>query len=261
MWFARALSPVAVVLALLVGVAPLGCSDGEDADGAAGPAESIDGAADRTDGGDYETSSRSCARDEDCDPSTFCVLYRCEAGACLAAPTAANTALPPEAQDGGDCKKTVCDGAGGTLTIADDADAPASTDDCKQSACSGGVPTAANTADGTPCSNGAGKCSSGECKLPEGHACTTDTECQTGFCTDKVCCNSRCGGVCSSCALAGKVGVCSILPPNTEDPGTCEGTFACTGGPGECLLKLGQPCTNPAQCITNNCSGNPMKCQ
>jgi hypothetical protein len=56
-----------------------------------------------------------------------------------------------------------------------------------------------------------------------GVACVTDDECNSGFCTDGVCCNERCGAdqVCASCNLAASKGTCSPIPADTDPDMEC----------------------------------------
>lgn len=237
-------------VALLVGA----CS-------AAGTAPTGAASSETATGTETGTVGAACTEDVACGMNAACVSYRCESGKCVQSFAAKGTSLPDTEQKDGDCKKAVCDGAGQIASTEDDGDAPKSTRECKQAVCAAGTSTEIDVPDGHACAMGAGVCTGGVCKLPQGHSCGADSECQTGFCADGVCCGSRCGGICASCALAGHIGTCSVVPPNTEDPGTCGGTHACTGSPGECLLKLGEPCASSSECITFNCGGSPKKCQ
>src|SRR5215470_19413631 len=47
--------------------------------------------------------------------------------------------------------------------------------------------------------------------VPQGGACTTPSQCATGFCIDDVCCNSACTS--GRCDLPGQRGTCSGLAP------------------------------------------------
>lgn len=77
-------------------------------------------------------------------------------------------------------------------------------------------------------------------KKANGAACKLATECKSGQCVDGYCCNSSCKGDCQSCALAGKLGICS-----TEADGSLCGKETCAAGVasspqcsgGACLVK------------------------
>jgi len=40
--------------------------------------------------------------------------------------------------------------------------------------------------------------------VPTGQGCTAGNQCETGFCSDGICCESACSGVCLTCAGAGR---------------------------------------------------------
>jgi hypothetical protein len=54
-----------------------------------------------------------------------------------------------------------------------------------------------------------------------GEPCMTDNQCPSGFCTDGVCCDSRCDGVCEACNLGGNAGKCAAVPDNTDPATEC----------------------------------------
>ena len=76
-------------------------------------------------------------------------------------------------------------------------------------------------------------------------ACENDAQCKTGFCTDGVCCDRRCDGVCEGCSKArktsGEDGVCGAVPPGKDITGRC-------------VLKLGEVCQNASECGTGFCA-------
>ncbi len=65
----------------------------------------------------------------------------------------------------------------------------------------------------------------GEAANPNGSilgvACGTNGDCQSGFCTDGVCCNNACSGTCEKCNLAPSMGTCSPIPANTDPDMEC----------------------------------------
>ncbi len=128
-----------------------------------------------------------------------------------------------------ECFPTVCDPArGGCKTWCD------GQQDCQS---------------GTECVNFA-------CRTIPGVPCKRDDQCAGGFCTDGVCCSARCNGVCESCALPGRVGQCTPIPP-LQDPddectaqatSTCGATGFCSGNRSCALHPAGTPCAAPS-CI------------
>ena len=54
-----------------------------------------------------------------------------------------------------------------------------------------------------------------------GAACAANGECALGFCTDGVCCESACDGVCEKCNLPGSPGKCMPVPMNTDPDMEC----------------------------------------
>jgi len=48
--------------------------------------------------------------------------------------------------------------------------------------------------------------------VPQGGACTTPSQCSTGFCADGVCCDTACADPLTKCNLPGHVGTCSRAP-------------------------------------------------
>src|SRR5690349_3770079 len=45
-----------------------------------------------------------------------------------------------------------------------------------------------------------------------GQACGCAADCRSGHCVDGRCCNTECGGTCSSCALPTALGTCTQVP-------------------------------------------------
>jgi hypothetical protein len=64
-----------------------------------------------------------------------------------------------------------------------------------------------------------------------GLACGCNSDCQSGFCVDGVCCNSACTDTCKSCNSANAPGICSLVPNGTAGRATdCPATPAATCG-------------------------------
>lgn len=70
----------------------------------------------------------------------------------------------------------------------------------------------------------------GVCTKPKGAACTSNTECGTGFCVTGVCCENACTGGCKACNEAGKEGTCVLAPAGTDPGGFCTGSSDPTCG-------------------------------
>jgi len=101
-----------------------------------------------------------------------------------------------------------------------------------------------------------------------GGACSSDDQCNSGYCVDGVCCESACGGkdpndclACSVAAGAAKDGICGPIANGTtcDDGNACTGNGTCQAGtcvgaspitcrqPGECEFALG--CDTTAGCV------------
>ncbi len=92
-----------------------------------------------------------------------------------------------------------------------------------------------------------------------GAPCFDETECSTGFCTDGVCCNSSCNGLCEWCDAPGAAGSCIDNLANT--PSCPSPVFQCTPSlPATCLLATGIPCNSHAECASGACSGATNLC-
>jgi hypothetical protein len=75
--------------------------------------------------------------------------------------------------------------------------------------------------------------------------CFDAEDCPSGFCVDKICCDSACDQTCMSCEVDGKWGTCLPVPFNEEDDYatiTCEGSTGRCDGQGMCIRPNGQSC-------------------
>ncbi|AUX48517.1 uncharacterized protein SOCE26_100550 [Sorangium cellulosum] len=81
-------------------------------------------------------------------------------------------------------------------------------------------------------------------KMPNGGGCTTAAECQSGFCTDGVCCDQRCDVyLCEACSQARGAsvdGVCTPIHPEYE--------------PYACSPRTGEP-TSPCETVSDCADG------
>ena len=110
-------------------------------------------------------------------------------------------------------------------------------------------------------------CANGQCLTSSGTSCSGDTDCATGFCTDGVCCESRCGGTCENCALTGRAGHCDAIPVGTDPadecstqlPSTCGRTGACSGARSCQVWSAGTVCAG-ASCASGSLSNNQRVC-
>jgi hypothetical protein len=92
--------------------------------------------------------------------------------------------------------------------------------------------------------------------------CACNSECQSGFCTDGVCCQSACQDTCMSCGLPDSLGVCRPVPAGLKpslasecpisDPDSC-GTDGKCDGRGACRVYL--PATS---CQDGVCAGDAI---
>jgi MYXO-CTERM domain-containing protein len=112
------------------------------------------------------------------------------------------------------------------------------------------------------CSDNAFCTPAGSCvpKRPNGRDCQRDAECDLGFCTDGVCCSSRCAGQCESCRDEGTVGTCTAAfkEPAPGRPACPTSTDACTTF--ECKRPLTELCTPVvAECGAYACEAGHCK--
>jgi len=194
-----------------------------------------------------ECASGFCTDGVCCDGPCDQLCERCNlpsgVGRCSAIPSGADPDDECEAQDVSTCGRTgACSGTRGRCQLY----APATL--CREQVCTGGVRNNAHSCDGSgtcvppsPLSRncspytcdasgveclggctadsecGAGySCTAGICKRAKGTSCSEDTECASGFCTDGLCCESRCAGTCERCNGPARLGFCDPepSPPN-----------------------------------------------
>ena len=199
--------------------------------------------------------------------------------------------------DGTACEKGMCDGAtikgakvcktgkceAGANTVCSPFNCSAATSQCFD-----GCKEDSECAKGQQCKNG----SCGKKNL--GAVCAGNTECDSGFCADGVCCNTTCNGACVSCNQLSKMGECSPVLKDQTDPhkvckdegtascstsGTCDGSGGCAkygptttcreakceganllpasscDGKGSCRAGNQVPCP-PFSCVGNACKAS-----
>jgi RHS repeat-associated protein len=100
-------------------------------------------------------------------------------------------------------------------------------------------------------------------------ACTSNSQCATGFCVNGVCCDTACNGGCGVCNLAGKVGTCSPASSTTVcrgQNGACDVAEKCSGTsltcPSDAVSPLGTVCRgqNGACDVPETCDGTTKAC-
>lgn len=157
----------------------------------------------------------ACLIAADCPgQDTECQHRVCDSGACGFAHTASGT--PLSQQTAGDCKRTECDGLGGTIETTDDGDLPDDGNPCTRNVCTAGVPSHPFAPLGTSCGEGLICDGAGACV-----GCITPADCpgQDSTCQTRTCSTGVCG---FSFATSGTA--CG------ENRGTvCNGSGACAG--------------------------------
>ncbi|MCA9621945.1 MAG: hypothetical protein KC731_23130 [Myxococcales bacterium] len=68
-------------------------------------------------------------------------------------------------------------------------------------------------------------------RASNGYECTSDDDCNSGYCVDLVCCASECEPACRACNVSGLEGSCNPLPPGFDPEagclGVCDGLGSC----------------------------------
>jgi len=200
--------------------------------------------------------------------SNECANRACVSGDCTLEPEPRNTAVSQ--QTAGDCKRRVCDGSGGIISINDDTDPKDDGKVCTKNVCTSGVPSNPPEPVNTPCGintkcDGAGRCV----------GCTSSSDCPADTaCTDWSC--DAASGTCvssprSTSTPCGPAPSCSGGVERPQD--YCDGAGACRDsgskscsplicGATACLAA----CTTDSHCIsgyycTASASGQVGSCQ
>ena len=132
----------------------------------------------------------ACLSAADCPGvDTGCAIRFCNNGQCGTALTPYDTLTG--VQTPGDCQKSICDGLGHVITVADDTDftPPYYGDPCVDSICANGVPSHPFLAAGTPCLGGGGICDgAGKCvQCVDGLSCPAPLPNSVAICIDGNC--------------------------------------------------------------------------
>jgi hypothetical protein len=227
-----------------------------------------------------------CTADDECTPTgTDCIVRECASGTCAYTPETELT--PIQSQKAGDCRQTLCDGAGNetSVNIVDPFD---DNNACTVDICADGV-VGHEIMAGERCPEG--RCTiDGECVQCLDHADCGAQSCQQGMCVPASCLNDAldgdetdvdCGGAsCAPCS-ADKIclvptdcvsGVCE--PPDIGDGNVCmaatcednvlnqnESAVDCGGACGGCPAT--SACNAHEDCISEVCDGNvcqPPRC-
>lgn len=90
---------------------------------------------------------------------------------------------------------------------------------------------------------------------PPGATCSTNTQCDSGFCVDGFCCESACSGLCEACSTArkgsGSNGTCGPIASGVDPDNEC--TNSACSGTGVCAQYNGVACASPAECLSGYC--------
>ena len=170
-----------------------------------------------------------CSDPSQCGFSGACLPWVCTVDRiCQPSPLPDGQAI--QAQIPNDCRKIVCDGAGGEKTANDDTDVPVY--DCYMTTCSGGMEVKSPTPQGTACTTGGNSCD-GNGKCVE---CNTDADCgPVGNYCDPV--SNRCHN-------------CADGFANGDESDIDCGGIKCP------KCTQGQGCVNSEDCTTGFCADN-----
>jgi MYXO-CTERM domain-containing protein len=87
-----------------------------------------------------------------------------------------------------------------------------------------------------------------------GSSCFSGSECDSGICSDGVCCNASCTGECRFCNFPESLGTCTTAPNGYECPDAdrCDGTETCQNG----VCTQGPPtdCDDLEVCTVDSCN-------
>ncbi len=90
----------------------------------------------------------------------------------------------------------------------------------------------------------------GTCRANIGDECGNTSDCWTGVCSDGVCCESACDGVCMTCNGDGKC----VPKPEFEDDDKCPGPHRWCNGKAQCVWAAGEACSTGTTCASGFCA-------
>ncbi len=199
---------------------------------------------------DTEGRCGDCISEADCPASNFCVSFACELGQCAASFAPRGAPLPTD--EGGDCRREVCDGNGMTTFEDDPTDLPLDGNDCTQDLCTGAPLSPSNPAvtDGSSCGAGAStECQGGICVgCSDNGDCSPSTTCATWSCNTS---NQQCEVVYAVAQTP--------LPAAQQQSGDCQ-RLVCNGTGGLSTQNDNADVFDDGNaCTTDSCSqGSPI---
>lgn len=107
-------------------------------------------------------------------------------------------------------------------------------------------------------------------ELEPGAPCAANTDCQTGYCVEGVCCDSACDGRCKSCLASQNVqatsGVCGPVRLGRDPHQACPtsrspcGTVGYCDGEGSCAFTSANTVCSPAECASATETRSAARC-
>ena len=229
---------------------------------------------------DAQGNCVGCGEASDCDTQDVCSTWTCDIGVCTRFLKANGTFLGDPLKQ--DCKAEYCGVTGQIESRPYINDPKVDGNECTDDACNDlGQPVYLPKPDGTKCGMGCQTCTGGTCgacspnwvcnmaqntcvpllALPNGSGCTLPSDCASGFCTDGVCCDSACDGLCMACnnnKTGQPDGVCSPITAGTDPEAECQVPTddVCSGGTCQCNNNI-----KDGNEYRTDCGGNCPPCQ
>ena len=198
-----------------------------------------------------DTGASSCGSDGFCDGNGACRPYP--------AGTVCAQASCTGSQEMG---MSTCDGKGSCKAGPSKSCSPFV---CGASACLTSCTDSSQCVNATTCKADTGTCTGTPSGAPNGGACTTASQCESGFCVSGHCCDSACSGICRSCALAGKEGTCTLISAGTDPMNHCDdagaascGTDGTCNGNGGCRMYAAGTVCGAGSCANGMAVSAPI---